>query len=85
MDKLFLILQYELVAVPRFSQVTMRDIKDQPILNTAIGHNIDVLITGDQHFLELKIDLPKICNPSEYRMLYIDNNIQHNMNDSIDR
>lgn len=47
LDKLFAILHYELVAAPRFSQVTMRDVKDQPILNTAIEHNIDVLITGD--------------------------------------
>lgn len=28
----------------------MRDIKDQPILNTAVTYDIDVLITGDKHF-----------------------------------
>lgn len=75
LDKLFVSLHYELVAAPRFSKVTMRDVKDQPILNAAIENNIEVLVTGDQHFLELKIDIPKICNPSEYRKLYIDNKI----------
>lgn len=43
-------------------------------------HNIDVLITGDQHFLVLEIDFPKICNPAEYKKLYIDNSMQHNSN-----
>ena len=78
LENLFANLHYELAAVPENSQVIMRDIKDQPILNTAIEHRVDVLITGDQHFLELTIDFPRICNPSEYKRLYIDNETLQN-------
>ena len=43
----------------------------QLILNTAIKYNVDVLVTGDKHFIELDIEIPQICIPSEYRDLYI--------------
>jgi predicted nucleic acid-binding protein len=49
----------------------MRVMVDQPILNASIEYNVDVLITGDKHFLELGIKTPQICTPSEYRDLYI--------------
>ena len=32
LDKLFAKLRYELVPVPRFDEIQMRDVKDQPIL-----------------------------------------------------
>lgn len=41
------------------------------ILDAAVESNVDVLVTGDKHFLELEIDKPKICTPSDYRDLYI--------------
>jgi len=41
------------------------------ILNTAIEYNVDILVTGDKHFIELDIEIPQICTPSEYRDLYI--------------
>ena len=71
LDKLFAKLRYELVSAPRLCEIQMRDVKDQPILNAAIEYNVDILVTGDKHFLELDIEIPHICTPSEYRDLYI--------------
>jgi len=72
LDKLFAKLRYELVPAPRFGEIQMRDVKDQPILNSAIEYNVDVLITGDKHFLELDIEMPQIYKPSEYRDLFME-------------
>ena len=71
LDKLFAKLRYELVSAPRLGEIQMRDVKDQPILNAAIEYNVDVLVTGDKHFLELDIEIPQICTPSEFRDIYI--------------
>lgn len=72
LDKLFAKLRYELVPSPRLCEIKMRDVKDQPILNAAIDNCVDVLITGDKHFLELDIEIPQICTPAKYRNLYIE-------------
>ncbi len=50
--------------------VTISDIKDQPILNAAITADVDVIITGDKHFLKLDIDKPDIVNPSSFLQRY---------------
>lgn len=73
LDKLFAKLRFELVPAPRIGELKMKDVKDQPILNAAIEYSVDVLVTGDKHFLELDIEIPQICTPSGYRDIYIDN------------
>jgi len=70
-DRLFANLRYELVSAPRFGEIKMKDVKDQPILNAALEYNVDVLITGDKHFLNLDIEIPEICSPAEYKRKYI--------------
>ncbi len=70
-DRLFSKLRYDLVPTPRLGETVMRDIKDQPILNAAIENNIDLLITGDKHFLELDIEMPQICTASEYKYMFM--------------
>lgn len=60
LDNLFAKLRYELVSSPRASTIQMRDIKDQPILNAAMTYEIDVLVTGDRHFLEFEGDMDTI-------------------------
>jgi putative PIN family toxin of toxin-antitoxin system len=70
-DRLLAKLRYELVAAPRFGEIKINDVKDQPILNAAIEYSIDVLITGDKHFLNLDLQTPEICTPSEYKRKYI--------------
>ena len=72
LDKLFAKLRYELVPAPRLGEIHIKDIKDQPILNAAIEYNVDILITGDKHFLELDVEIPQICTPSGYRDLYLE-------------
>lgn len=66
LDNLFAKLRYELVPAPRNGEIHIKDIKDQPILNAAISYEIDILITGDKHFLELNLESPQILTPSEY-------------------
>ncbi len=51
--------------------VYISDIKDQPILNAAIAADVDVIITGDKHFLELVIDKPDIVNPASFLQRYL--------------
>lgn len=70
LDNLFAKLRYELVSSPRANIVEIRDVKDQPILNAAMAYEIDVLVTGDKHFLELTIDRPKILMPNEFMDRY---------------
>lgn len=72
LDKLFAKLRYELVPSPRHGSIPIRDIKDQPILNAAIEYSVDVLVTGDKHFLELDLEILKIYTPSEFRDLFIE-------------
>jgi len=64
-DKLLASLGYELVAAPR-GGLTMTDPKDSPILNAAITADVDVIISGDKHFLSLNMKRPGVCSPSQY-------------------
>ena len=72
LDDLFAKMRYELVAAPRTGEILIRDVKDQPILNAAVTHNVEILVTGDKHFLELDLDTPQIINPSKFNRLYVD-------------
>ena len=66
LDGIFAKLRYELVPAPRMGEIKIRDIKDQPILNAAITYDIDIIITGDKHFLELQIERPTIMTPTTF-------------------
>ena len=44
----------------------LRDIKDIPILYSAIISNVDILITGDKDFESIDIDKPEIMTPAEF-------------------
>ena len=44
----------------------IRDIKDLPVLVSAILSDADILITGDKDFEDIKIDKPLIFTPSKY-------------------
>ena len=64
-DKLLASLGYELVVAPR-GGLTMPDPKDSPILNAAIIAGVDIIVSGDNHFLSLEMDNPAIMSPAEY-------------------
>lgn len=72
LDDLFAKLRYELVSAPRIGKIQIRDAKDQPILNAAIAYGVEILITGDKHFLELDMEVLRIITPSAYKEQYID-------------
>lgn len=40
--------------------------KDQPILNSAIMFDVDIIVTGDKDFLCLELERPKIIRPLEF-------------------
>jgi predicted nucleic acid-binding protein len=65
LDKLLASLGYELIAAPR-AGLEMTDPKDAPILNAAILADVDILISGDGHFLALDIEYPKVLSPAQY-------------------
>jgi putative PIN family toxin of toxin-antitoxin system len=44
----------------------MRDIDDLPVLANAIESKVDLLITGDKDFDDIKIERPKIIKPRKY-------------------
>jgi len=64
-DKLLATLGYELVAAPR-KGVEMSDPKDSPILNAALIADIDIIVSGDKHFLALDMKRPQVLSPAEY-------------------
>jgi len=44
----------------------IRHVKDRPILRAAIAANVDIIITGDNDFLESDLTKPKIMTPAEF-------------------
>ena len=44
----------------------IRDIKDRPIIRTAISANADYILTGDKDFLEAKIDNPISISAADF-------------------
>jgi putative PIN family toxin of toxin-antitoxin system len=65
LDKLLASLGYDLVSAPRAGLI-MSDPKDSPILNAAILSDVDIVISGDGHFLSLDFERPKVLAPAQY-------------------
>jgi len=59
-------LSYELIPASYQTKKSIRDVKDQPILNAAIISDIDIILTGDKYFLCLDIDNPKCMSVSKF-------------------
>lgn len=59
-------LAYDLVPAPEYPQKLINDPKDQPILNAAIVADVDIIISGDKHFLILDIDRPCTMTAAQY-------------------
>lgn len=47
----------------------IRDCLDRPILRAAIQADVDILLTGDNDFLESGIRIPKIMTPAQFMNL----------------
>ena len=62
-----MMVQINVVKVPEEkSKYKIRDEKDEPILRTALYHNVDIILTGDKDFDDLEMNKPKVITPSEY-------------------
>jgi len=66
LDKLLTTLGYSLVAAPRTISSNIADPKDAPILNAAVLENVDLIISGDNHFLKLDMERPKVLTPTQF-------------------
>jgi len=60
---------YELVYTPEnipAKAVSIRDVKDVPVIYSAIIGEVDVLVTGDKDFSDLNIEKLEILTPAEF-------------------
>ncbi len=67
-------IKYEYVYTPtnfEKQEIHIRDVKDYPVLYSAVTENIDILITGDKDFSDLEIDKPEILTPSAFMEKYM--------------
>jgi putative PIN family toxin of toxin-antitoxin system len=69
-DVLLAKLTFELIPAPLYPQKLIADPKDAPILNAAILHEVDYIISGDKHFLALDLEHPKAITASEYLRIF---------------
>jgi len=67
-------LPYELEYTPDIileeTAIKMRDIKDIPVLYSAILADVDILITGDKDFEDVDIERPEIMTATEFLEMY---------------
>lgn len=59
-------LSYEMIIAPVEPAKLIGDPKDQPILNAAIVADVDIIISGDKHFLSLDMRHPKVVTAAQY-------------------
>ena len=72
-NKLLMMMSFEYVYTPSEIERNLfeiRDVKDYPVLYTAMVEDVDILITGDKDFLDIDIEKPEIMNPSEFMEKY---------------
>lgn len=65
-DVLLARLSYEYVLAPQEPGKVMSDPKDQPILNAAIMAGVDIIVSGDKHFLALDLERPRTMTPAQF-------------------
>ena len=65
-DVLLAKLTFELVIAPRDPSKLIADPKDAPILNAAIVNEVDVIVSGDKHFLQMDMEHPRVLKAAEY-------------------
>jgi predicted nucleic acid-binding protein len=73
-DRLLLKMSYDLVYTPEEIDETLfciRDMKDYPVLYTAVIENVDILITGDKDFAGIEIEKPEILTPADFMAKYL--------------
>lgn len=72
-DTLLAKMNYEYVYTPDILNEALfeiRDVKDYPVLYTAILEDVDILVTGDDDFNNVKVEKPEILTPAEFMERY---------------
>ena len=59
-------LPYELIIAPLQPCKLISDPKDHPVINAAIVADVDIIISGDRHFLDLNMEHPKSLSVAEF-------------------
>jgi predicted nucleic acid-binding protein len=57
---------HETAIAPREPSKLIADPRDAPIPNAAILEDVDVIISGDKHFLNLDMERPKVMTAAGY-------------------
>lgn len=73
-DHLLASMSFELAYTPQEIEqglFEIRDVKDYPVLYTAIREDVDVLITGDKDFSDVNVERPEILTPAQFLERYI--------------
>lgn len=73
-DRLLSQLTYEMVYTPKVLKAGLfdiRDVKDYPVLYTAIVEDVDILITGDKDFADVVVEHPEIMTPAAFMDKYM--------------
>ena len=65
-DVLLAELPHETLIAPREPSKLIADPKDAPILNAAILEDVDIIVSGDKHFLSLNMERPKVLRAVDY-------------------
>ncbi|MDR1453007.1 MAG: PIN domain-containing protein [Candidatus Margulisbacteria bacterium] len=68
-DVLLAQLSYELISAPREPSKLISDPKDHPILNAAILADVDIIISGDKHFLNINLEHPQTMSAASFWQL----------------
>ena len=73
-NKLLMMMSFEYVYTPNdmgSGLFDIRDVKDYPVLYTAIIEDIDILVTGDKDFSDIGVERPEIMTPAEFMERFI--------------
>ena len=70
--EIFLVeLGYEIIpSIYDYGKKLIRDATDQPIVNSAIVNEVDIILTGDKDFLAMDLDRPICMNVREFLERY---------------
>ncbi len=74
-DTLLAKMNYEYVYTPDILDETLfeiRDVKDYPVLYTAILEDVDILVTGDSDFSDVNVEKPEILTPAAFLERYVE-------------
>lgn len=68
-NRLLMMMSFEYVYTPikiESGLFNIRDVKDYPVLYTAIIEDVDILVTGDKDFSDIDIERPEIMSPAQF-------------------